>query len=1387
MSPIRFGSVFFAILLFALMPDVQADEPKKADGKGAEKLAQPDWNSARGNPQNNAQGNGGRPFLEPTWQFSMMPILVAADQETKGAGMAWIEQHLKQYLQMIDMRPNHPPITAFFPIAAPGRIVFRTYNGVHCVATRDDPTQKPPMKAFDVLWIYDCDNSLYSMASTGGRRNQLEGWNNVYTQQGPFGIFFENGLNGSLSHDGSNVYFVDDMALPPHPGMQLAYGNNGMPLSYGHDFDEMVRCNKLVAVNLEAGKLYWKLGGRTRNGDRDEKKDDTAAKEEKETSRSLLTDAYFLGAPLPLDGKLYVVIEKDGKFRLVCLNPNKVVDRYPDLVWSQALCAPNIPLPADTFRRIQGISLASDGNLLVVPTNDGSVLGVDLKTHGIVWSYKYAPPRAAVQVPDPKIAPRIDERGRMMQPNANQQFNAGRWRNSAPIIAGDKVVFTAWDANSIACLNLRDGKVVWEVPRGANGLYVAAVIDNKVLVAGKHEMTFLDLNKGTQVGIVNTATPSGVGAFSKGVYFLPVGPSRGNPEPEILSIDVKEMKVVAHTRSRKKIATGNLLFFDGAMFSQTPARLDSFPLLDAKIKEVEQRRAANPNDPIGLFEFGELMLDNGQRQQAIEAFNKCLANNPNADTKAKAREKLYDALTELLQLDFNAGEKLLDQYKDLCAVEILATDDAVTRQNKADEELRRKSSYLCLAAAGREKQGKLVEAFDFYLGLGALTGKMDLVSVVDQPNTRARPDVWAMGRINHMMSNATPAQRTPLEAVAAKKWEEAKQASSIRAFTRVFGVAFESGREARLMLAEKLIAPRGVLSSIDPNEEQDLREAENILLGLIGLNDPAYAARATDALARLYSRKGLLDDAMGLYAELNRKYSKVVVRDGQTGADIFNTLITDKRFMPYVDSIGPRWPNSPLKATEIAGFSGNPQPQSFTISPDGESIPFYTHFKVVIDISPKKSETWTFKIIDRGTGEERFRSQPMPAPQYVWNYPQSNNHRFTQIRGHLLLLNLNHIVYAYDLADRKKLWEYDLFGKTPMPMKELPARVENEADGVRLYYQDGWTQKVGQIGVLESTYVCLITRDGLVALDPAKGTVLWTKSDVSSRVQLMGDDNLVFVFESNAEGAVTSARVIRAGDGVEVKIPDSSRVFSNLKTSKAVGRRVLVLAEKGDKKSMRLYDILTGKDDWSKEIEGAAVMLQCEDPNLAGYVSNNGDIAVFSVQDGKEVFSAKLDEKKRASHMDKVESAILLTDRERFFVMLNRPLENDKLNYALSLAPNIRAMRVNGHMYCFDRATRKRLWYTDDQFENQQIILDQFQELPILLGANPFNRMHDGVSVGNGLRVIAIDKRSGTRLYDKDHGLSGAFHALTADPRTGTIELIRPDMRIKFTPDDRKR
>jgi outer membrane protein assembly factor BamB len=384
------------------------------------------------------------------------------------------------------------------------------------------------------------------------------------------------------------------------------------------------------------------------------------------------------------------------------------------------------------------------------------------------------------------------------------------------------------------------------------------------------------------------------------------------------------------------------------------------------------------------------------------------------------------------------------------------------------------------------------------------------------------------------------------------------------------------------------------------------------------------------------------------------------------------------------------------------------------------------------------------------------------------------------------VLHINNLVYAFDLADRKQLWQYNLFGKTPMtnanPVQQIP-----EPDGtLRLVYQDGWTQKVGQAGVVESTYVCLVTRDGLVALDPARGTTLWTKSNVSPRVHLVGDEENIYVFEQNQDGSPAATRVLRAQDGVAVEgVPDSSALFAKSNRLRIFGRNVLVFEDQNNKKAFRMVDLLTGKDVWRKGLDAGAIALRSNDSTHIGYVTPGGEIFAFDVRTGKEVFRNRIDEKWVKDHLAKVTEALLLEDGERFYVALNRPPEN-----GISVNPvvnqGMRTVRVNGHMYCFDKASGKRLWFTDEQLENQTVILEQFHDLPVLLAATQFTKVNNGVFERNGVSVMAIEKATGRARYRKEVGPNGQFHALVTDPKAGSIELWRHDLRIRFTPDDGK-
>ena len=77
--------------------------------------------------------------------------------------------------------------------------------------------------------------------------------------------------------------------------------------------------NQLVAIDLETGKAVWELGSKRDQSD--------------------LHGSYFLGPPLPLGGKLYVLTEKNQDLRLVCLDTAKDPNKENPVVWIQTLAA----------------------------------------------------------------------------------------------------------------------------------------------------------------------------------------------------------------------------------------------------------------------------------------------------------------------------------------------------------------------------------------------------------------------------------------------------------------------------------------------------------------------------------------------------------------------------------------------------------------------------------------------------------------------------------------------------------------------------------------------------------------------------------------------------------------------------------------------------------------------------------------------------------------------------------------------------------------------------------------------------------------------------------------------------------------------------------------
>jgi outer membrane protein assembly factor BamB len=1360
-----------------------------------------------GNASHTALGHGGTPFLDPAFA---VPLLWRTDGREK-EGKDWVEENLKAAMRHLDRAKAQVAIPGFFPVTAPNLILYRTYDGVYAIVTRDGyPAQGRTFKAGDLLWMSPAKGSLQSLMIEEGEQTVKNWWSQFWSQRMP-SVLFENAQVGSLSHDGKLVYFVDDLAIPPppqlfNPNMPGGFPNPGMggPAFAGAGVRGMTEFNRLVAVNIDTGKVEWDLGGLASAVLSEEE-------EQRTTNTKLLTEnAYFLGPPLPLNGKLYVLYERNNQVRLACLDPYKLTAqgpatvRKPELVWSQNLGAPNTRLGQDSLRRLQPCYLGYADGVLVCPTNCGAVVAVDVNARSLLWARYYG---GTGQDPGMQFGEAggpgggFRRRGGMPVPvNGNQPLPSDRWRAPAPIVAGGKVLFTAHDSDHILCIDLRTGELAWSDDRRKDDLYVGGVIDGKVVVVGKESIRAYQLagdGKGKpQLAWQNlrTGTPCGQGVASKdGMYYLPVVGSpdqKDSTEPQVWAIDVAAGQVRSKTPYRPKtgvdetqedprLALGNLVFHEGMLFSQSPLRVSAFPLIELKKQEMARRLKDNPNDPVGLAERGVLSLDNGETREAITDFKEAQQHDPPESVRRLIREKLHIAYTELLRNRFEDGEEFLKEYEALCEVPVDPDADPSTKARAMDETLRRKGLYLSLLAKGREKQGRLVEAFDAYRAFATLGDNKQLVDIYDEPNGKTRPDVWARGRIDAMIRSAKdPAARKPLEERVQRDWEALKAGNDLqklREFVQVFGPYFAAGRDAQLLLAERLL---------QTNNDEDAREAQTLLMRLWATaDDPVYAARAVEALARLMTRRGMLEDAVGLYSQLGTRYADVVVRDSKTGAEVYGELITDKRLLPYLEPGG--GPAGGKYKVELKQEQSNrPFSQSFALNPEGELLPFFRRLQLTMQVSQTGDGSWDLVVTDRATGEERCKFRGLTGVQVNTGFTPGGGpptYRVAQANGHLLMVNAGQWAYCFDLAEKRELWRYNLLGTTALPTTN-PPRPDPTPDGdILFHYEDGWTLRLGRSSVLQPGYACLVTRDGLVAVDPADGQKLWVRTNVSPKVQVFGDARHVFLIDG------ANSKVLRAVDGTPVEgVKDFASVFTSPNRVAVLGRHVLLSEGGGSRgRTIRLYDPLTGEDVWRKDYAAAGtLLLKTLDPETTGALTPDGKFELLETRTGKLLFHGAVDPDRVEAHMRNgtgilaVTNPLLLADADRFYLFLNRASNGQDFGgYTM-----IRSVSVNGVAYSFDKATGRRLWYRDGRlFENQKVLLERFDELPCIVAAA---QVMDDEAKQYQYKVAVVDKQNGLLKYNKGHTQNGFFVSVIPDPKTRAVEFFRFDFRLRIVPDD---
>lgn len=422
---------------------------------------------------------------------------------------------------------------------------------------------------------------------------------------------------GQLASDGQLLYFLHDLEK-----VASVYPSRG--LMPNRQFGERKQ-NSMVALDLASeGKMLWVIG---KGSDRDTE----------------TVQPFFLGPPLPLDGRLYVMTEMAGDINLCCLDP-----ATGDELWRQQLVAAEESggIASDPIRRIAGAVPTYHEGVLICPTGTGITVAIDLYDRTLRWSHQY--PRAD------NLAPMsISSGGSFIFSRASN-----RWLNGAAIAAGTAVAITPVETNLLSVFDVATGNPLFPSIDRADARYLAGIRDQQLIVVGDDFVAAYSLKDGEQKWrtpksmLSSNRSICGRGYFGDHEYFVPLSSN------EILSVALDNGTV---TGTRKlDFQLGNLVANQGQIISQGVTEL-SVAYGEATLAPlVESLLRQTPNDVFALTRKAELLIQSDDRLGALAVLDRAREIDPANDT---AKLLSVDAMLGILRADPAAEPSLFDRLE----------------------------------------------------------------------------------------------------------------------------------------------------------------------------------------------------------------------------------------------------------------------------------------------------------------------------------------------------------------------------------------------------------------------------------------------------------------------------------------------------------------------------------------------------------------------------------------------------------------------------------------------------------------------------------------------------------------------------------------------------
>lgn len=1250
------------------------------------------WTMFQGSESRTAPSRGSEPLQEVQWNARMALSRQQQDEIHKSV------QHF---------RDNRVPIfPAIHPVLVANQVIFRTPGGL--LAT--------DIHSGKVLWKFPWDTVELDLSE---REDDV-----ISTIFPGLGKEFERAIwsdarSGLISSDGKRLFYVHEQSSPEDAmGAMLAPGNmQGGGLFSGQQ-------NHLYCFDIEReGAILWQLGG-------------IAADPIQEENQ--LSEARFLGPPLPIGKDLFVLAGIIDEIRLLCLDAET-----GQINWTQQLARQTAASPGDVLANLmQAATPSHKGGILVCPTNTGAIVAVDLANRTLLWGFQYKEPN------------RNRPTRRITSNNQGEDIlsMADRWSDGTPIIHQGKVLVTPTDSDYLYCLDLLTGEKLWESPRRDN-IALVTVEENIAMVVGKTSVSGIDIETGEPAWtpekseLPEQALPSGFGFRLGSKYYLPT------IRNQIIPIDITTGRQDTPIEAVGEL--GNMVCYQDYVISVSPEYVTAYKQIDALRREVQARLDKNPDDAEALRLVGKLQKHDGDLETALRSLQRSLELEASEETRTQL------VLTGLAALndDFTKFRDLVPQMETL-----VTTNDE-------------KISLARLTARGLDGEGKYQEALAHYFDFLNLTDEYlqsqvtpnDLIIRDFAPEIEVTADRWARGMISQMYDAMPAAEKQQANQQVQARLNkllagEGDHTATLRRFIDRFP-RFPVTQEARLKLATSYLTSGKIM------------QGEAVLRPLLTADLPAEQLGPLVYLqAKGLKEAGLEDESAQWFALLIDQYASIPVDGKRSGSQVVALEQWDPVALALVRN-KQLWPYTQAQATDKKLENTTFTQANFPLRLHEQNSELPTDYSLLLDTEAN------LIIVRDEFGNTVVRIPFTPQSRRKLYQPQVWALHATQM-GHLLIFSLGSELQAFNMMPRlpseespRLLWTADLhngLGGSSRRAREFDAHTNpyNPFAGMQPIARDVTTQRSIGLFACNEDLICYQVGTRLYCRDPETGAIFWERDDVELGCELVLTDRYIVAIPEDAKssrsevGNTVNALVLSADNGElidTVELPSSDRIWT-------VRDGVVLAWEKKPKEEpqgLEAFDAVTGEKVWHRTFaadSGTKGVLLQRHPRLVT-LNKAGELNVTNIPTGEVLHEQVLADKVDILQLKAVESD------DQYLIAV---YQDEKPNpHFKSIPYNTNEKLLRGEIYAFDAKTNQPQWDTPALVHDNYLVESyQSSGLPVIALLARIHRPDARTPQTNSmLEVLLIDKRDGRVLYRQEFSEISSTFSLFGNPADSSVHL----------------